>query len=203
MKTRKTLLTLMMAALLIAMLAVPAFAATIDLPLDPPFVNSDAQKGWGVNGTDMNGTAIETDLTLEQLQAAKYLVLEVSAEPAAGLQFVLQNDNGWGWNQTDLTAADVYQDGKLVFELANMTGWDTLAGATAQAKFFVCYYDPDYSGLGVTKAYLTDSLGGDAPAGDPGTGNAKTGDSTVIFLAIGGLVLAAGATVLVARKVKA
>jgi LPXTG-motif cell wall-anchored protein len=83
-----------------------------------------------------------------------------------------------------------------------MSGWDKLAGTTAQAKFFICYYDPDFSALGVTKAYLTTAGGGggDAPVGD---GNAKTGDSTMIFVAMGALVLAAGATVLVVRKVKA
>ncbi|MDR1669542.1 MAG: hypothetical protein LBR76_06260, partial [Oscillospiraceae bacterium] len=152
MKTRKTLLTLMMAMLLVAMLAVPAFAATIDLPVTPTFVNSDTQQGWGVNGTDMNGTAIETDLTLEQLQSAETLVLEVPSQPTGGLQFVIQCDNGWSWDQTDVAVEDAWQDGKLVFNLAGMSGWDKLAGTTAQAKFFICYYDPDFSALGVTKA---------------------------------------------------
>jgi LPXTG-motif cell wall-anchored protein len=204
MKTRKTLFTLMLAALLVAALAVPVFA-DIDLPTAPTFVNNDTQKGWGVNGTDMNGVAIETDLTLEQMKNATGLVLEVPEMPVGGLQFVFQCDNGWAWDSTDLTADQLWQDGKLVFNFADMLGWDKIAGSTAQVKFFVAYYDPNFDALGVTKAYLTEA-GAAAPAdsgGEAAGGNAKTGDSSLLFAAIGALALATGAAVLFVRKVRA
>ena len=189
----KALLTLSVAIVLIAMFALPAFAANINLTLPPDWVNNDNQKGWRSNGTDDQ----ETDLTIEQMQSAKYLVLEVSKEPEGiGLQFTVQCDPNWSWDQTDLQVADLYKDGKITIELSKIPGWKNIAGAT-KGKFLVAYYDGGWDALGVTKAYLTDSLGGG------GGGSAKTGDSAMIALAFGALALAGCAAVFVARKVKA
>ena len=193
---RKAVLTLAMAAVLVAMLAAPAFAATVQLPIIPNWVNNDNQKGWRTDGTD----DIATDLTLAQLQAAKYLVLEVPSKPeGSGIQFTFQCDPDWGWTQTDLQVDDIWQDGKLVFEFSKMSKIADLGKAESNGKILVAYYDGGWDALGVTKAYLTDSLGG----GGGGGGSAKTGDSTMIVLAIAAFALAACATVFVARKVKA
>ncbi len=199
MKTRKILLTLMMAALLTAAFTLPAFAATVDLPTEPHSLLSDNQVLWVTDGVD----GIATDLTIDQVKAANFLVLEITEVPEGTIQFVSQHDgDGWAWNQNDLMPEDVYQDGKLIFDFSKLT-MGPIADAT-MAKLCVAYYTDDVVNLGITRVYLTDSLGSDSGnGGDTTSDNAKTGDSTVIFFAIGGLLLAAGATVLIARKVKA
>ncbi len=189
---KKRILTLLAAVILIAAFTVPVFAATVNLPTAPVITNNDNQKGWCVNGTD----GVTTDLTIEQLKAATTLTLEITAKPTGGFQFVIQSDNGWAWSQTELTAADVYSNGKLTFKLADMQGYTELQSATAQAKFYVCYYDTTVDELGITKAYLT--TGG---SGNGGNGNnAKTADSPLIYIAGGALVAAACSVVLITSK---
>lgn len=186
--------------LALALLTFPAFAATTDLPSEPTLILSDNQVAWVTNGTD----EIATDLTLDQVKAAKFLVLEITEVPEGGFQFVVQSDgDGWAWNQLELTTEDVYADGKLIFDFSKMT-MGGIADATQFAKLFVCYYTDDVTSLGITKAYLTDSLdgGGAADTGAAATGNAKTGDSTALFFALGALILAAVAVVLIVRKVR-
>lgn len=192
---KKALLTLAMAAVIVVMLAAPAFAAIVSLPVPPDWVNGDPQKGWRSNGTD----DAETSLTIEQLQSAKYLVLEVSKEPEGGeIKFTVQCDPDWSWDETTLKPADVYKDGKITIELSKMTGWKNIAKAT-KGKFLIGYWDPNWDGLSITKAYLETGGGG----GSDGGGAAKTGDSAMTALSIAALLTAAGAAVFVSRKIKA
>lgn len=197
MKTRKIVLALALASIMVVAFALPAFAANVALPLPPTAVNNDNQQGWAVNGTDMNGTPLVTDLTAEQVKSATALVLELSAAPAGDIKFVLQSDGDWGWNET-VVPAEMIDGNKVTIDLASMKGYKSSIGFEAQWKCFVGYWGDgsgNFNDLGVTKAYLVTSGGGSS--------NAKTGDNGFLFIALGILAMAGCATVFVTRKIKA
>ena len=202
---RKTFLALAVAAILVAMLAVPAFAGTFDLPLVMDAVNNDQQKGWATTGFEDEGPA--ATIPLEVLRGMTALVIECPEPAGAGIQFVLQAPGNW-WQQGEFQVEDVYKDGKITLTVAEMDDqgkWE-FDEDDFRGKLLVCYYDSNIADLGITKAYIIGNfdLGG-APAtpGDGKEGPVKTGDNFVIYAALGALVLAAGCTVFMVRKVKA
>ncbi|MCL2004348.1 MAG: LPXTG cell wall anchor domain-containing protein [Oscillospiraceae bacterium] len=190
---KKALLSLALAAILVAMIAAPALA-NVTLPLEFTWVNNANQSGWRSSGTDN----VETDLTIEQLKSATSLILEVSNEPVGdAFHLVFQSDPDWGWNQYEFNTADVYANGRIVLEFANHPNHADLLAAEEYGKLLIGYWGDgsmDISALGITRAYLTVGGGGEGP---------KTGDNTMIALALTVLTLAAGATVFLARKLKA
>ncbi|MDR0292975.1 MAG: LPXTG cell wall anchor domain-containing protein [Oscillospiraceae bacterium] len=186
---KKAILSLSLALVLIAVFAFPALAANIDLGA-MNVTNSDTQKGWVTDGMD----DIASSLTIEQLRSATTLHLEFSAPPAGGMQFIIQSDgDNYAWNQNDGAIPDTGLDATSIdIDLTKMKGFSALKDAT-KAKFFLGYYSSNIADLGITKAYLVTG----------GGGSAKTGDGAMIAFALMALVLAGGATVLIARKVKA
>ncbi len=198
MKKRKILLTLMVTALLIASLAFPAFAATVDLPITPVFFPEPAVGIWtaGTDEANFEDEGLSNCVSYDDLRNATQLVLEVPQAPQGRLEFILQTPANW-WQQFAYTMDEVWQDGKIVLDFTILPPMEFM-DEDPKAKFGVAYFGFDFADLGVTKAYLV--TGGDSGSG---SGNAKTGDSTFVFLAIGALVLAGGAAALIARKVKA
>jgi hypothetical protein len=194
---KKALLSLALAVVMIAMFAAPAIAANIDLPINNFTAIGgarDAQKGWATVGAEDQGTST---LTIADVSRATSLVLEVPSKPEGGIQLVVFGHfNGWSWGggQYDLSADDVYSDGKLIFNFARL-GISIPNNEDDAVKILVCYYDDSWDDLGVTKAYLTTSGGGG--------GGPRPGDTTMIALAVIALALAAGATFFVVRKIKA
>ncbi|MCL2003193.1 MAG: hypothetical protein FWG72_04210 [Oscillospiraceae bacterium] len=191
---KKALLSLALAAILVAMIAAPALA-NVTLPLNNFTAlggAAAAQKGWATAGAEDQGTST---LTIAEVASATSLVLEVPSKPEGGIQFVVFghfNDWSWSGGQYDLSADDVYRDGKLVFNFATL-GINIPNNEGDAVKILVCYYDDGFDDLGATSAYLTTA----------GVAGGPTGDSTMIALALIVLTLAAGATVFVARKLKA
>jgi hypothetical protein len=119
------------------------------------------KKGWATNGTD----DLTTTLTIENLIAAKYLVLELSKDPTGSMDIIWQGDNNsnWNWTQTDniLNAGSPsaskgasLSNKTLKIELAKALGSYSKLTDCTRAKLFIAYYTPDIAGLGVTKAYL-------------------------------------------------
>ncbi|MDR0325861.1 MAG: hypothetical protein LBI19_07205 [Oscillospiraceae bacterium] len=200
---RKAILTLALAVVLIAVFATPAFAATTNLAWPPPLKGGAADNQWGWNSIMDNEP--ESTFDADAFVNARYLVIEVSNTPEEGdLDFVWQGSgNGWGWAQQRFAFEDVWQDGKIVFDLTKASNADKIkdtGGDGGAVKFFAAYWEGGgWADLGVTKAYLTSSLGG----GGGGGGAARTGDATLITLAVIALALAAGASVFVVRKLKA
>jgi hypothetical protein len=127
--------------------------------------NNATQKGWATNGMDN----VETALTIEIFQAAKYLVLEMPTAPVNGLQIIWQGDgDNYGWNEqqevlkNDGTpdpekGASVTEDGGkaiLRFELSKACKNYEAVALSTKAKIFIGFYSPNVDGLGITKAYL-------------------------------------------------
>jgi LPXTG-motif cell wall-anchored protein len=198
---KKTVLTIALAVVLTMAFVLPAMAANVDLPLTLDAVNNDTQKGWGTAGFEDEG--VSESVAVESLVAATHLVIEVSGEPGF-IQLILQTPAGW-WQQSEFSGdafEAIYSDGKITFDLKNLPGSWNFDEDDLRAKFLLGFYDDGVDDLGITKAYLVvpGAGGSSAPSGTPG---AKTGDSTMIALAISALLLAAGATVVVVRKIKA
>jgi hypothetical protein len=190
MKTRKIILSLTLAVLLASALALPAMAAEFQLPIEPERINNDQQKGWNTEGRgEEPGESIPVDI----LKRATALVLECPEPSGGGIQFILQSPAGW-WQQTDLQVSDVYADGKLTFTFSEMASFD-IPDDDYKASLIVAYYDSNWADLGITKAYLVYNEGGTGNGGSPG-------DSAILFVAIGALVLC-GAGFVVFKKVNA
>jgi len=139
----------------------PKFA--IDLG-EPTLENNASQLGWGTQGVD--GKA---DLTLwaNDVNNAQYLVLDLKNEITGGVQIIWQGTgNSWGWAQEDIVSGDgtpaagkgVTYDYKgdviqVTIELSKALKDYNMFNNT-QVKFFIAYYTPDFSGLGLLRAYL-------------------------------------------------
>jgi hypothetical protein len=136
----------------------PPDAERVDLG-DFTWVNNDTQKGWRSNGTD----STETDLQINELVTAKYLVLELSAPPAGGFQIVWQGTGDWGWNSNSILTdsgeaipdkGTSIEGNTLKIELSlALVKYEQFQGST-QAKILLAYYSPDIDGLGIEEAYL-------------------------------------------------
>ncbi|MDR1687426.1 MAG: LPXTG cell wall anchor domain-containing protein [Clostridiales bacterium] len=207
MKLRK-LMMLVVALVCVLAFSAPAYAAVVELPAVPTVKNNDTQAGWASNGTDN----MTTDLTIEQLTSAKYLILELGAAPMGGMQFIWQGDgDGWAWNQTDGVIPDEGTgETTIVIDLAATAKNYSAFQSSTQAKIFLGYYSNTVADLQITRAYLSDSLPGEeapadeaAPAADGGEANPATGDSSFIFIVIAALAMACAGAVVFYRKAKA
>jgi hypothetical protein len=129
--------------------------------------NNDDQKGWKSNGMDTE----VTDLAIEDLVNAEYLILELNAKPAGGFQIVWQGNGtpGWAWNQEavlDGSGRPLEGMGAFVEEtdsgaILGIKFSDAFAEkdypgfkASTQAKILIAYYTGGIAGLGIQKAYL-------------------------------------------------
>ena len=194
MKTKKCII---LAALAVAILAVPALAATFTLG-DFTTINNDTQKGWGSNGTDNK----ETNLSIETLTSAKTLVLELSKAPTGGLQVIWQgNGDDWAWNQTnDVIPSDGTTETTIRIDLASTLKNYAKFKASTEAKILLGYYSENIADLGITRAYLE----GASTTGTTNSSNssAQTGEGSAARYAAVALVLTVCAAALLARKVK-
>jgi len=147
----------------------PLPAGAVELG-DFTWVNNDNQKGWKSNGMDNEETGVSaTDIT-----TAEYLVLDLSAAPTGGLQFVWQGDaagSSWPWNQTDVLGNDGSPDAEkgtaitekdgvtvLTIELSKAAKDYDLFKKNSVVKILIAYYAGGIDGLGLERAYLTGSL---------------------------------------------
>jgi uncharacterized protein YjdB len=127
--------------------------------------NNDVQKGWCTNGTD----EITTSLSINDLIAAKFLVLELSKVPNAFMQIIWQGDgDSWAWNQRDgilsnngepnaeLGVTITQSAGKVILRIELSKAFINYYALLicSKVKFFLSYYSPDIEGLGITRAYL-------------------------------------------------
>jgi len=210
MKTRKILLLLLVLTITAAFLTIPALAANTELGKINTLGNTSI--GWEGCFTDTKATQ---------------LVVEFQAGGVNGfglLQLVIQGaSTNWDMEQTAIVD---YFDGQfdfsgtsyLVIDLTKQTGYGTIA---ASEWMNLGFWGNEIINLNTVKnAWLTNDKLNDAgavKASDsvwlskdnpiPTTvagGSPKTGDSALIFLAIGALILASGAVIIVnRRKVKA
>jgi hypothetical protein len=122
--------------------------------------NNPTQKGWCTEGTDGK----DVPLQVEDVIAAKFLVLQLGSKPTGSLQVIWQGDgNGWGWTQNDGVLADdgtpnaakgavLSADNVLRIELSKaFVNYDQIKDCT-QFKMYLGYYSDDISSLGITKA---------------------------------------------------
>ena len=190
---RKAVLTLALAAVLVAAAAVPAFAAEYNLG---PFNSPGGHSYWFSDGTDNTSS----NLTADMLKTATEIRIEFSEEPEGDIQFVFMGDgNNWTWTQFDGVFGP--EQGKsLVIKLSAYPEFaKAVSGEDGEVKIALGYWNGELSDI-ITSATLVYGGGG---GGGGGGGAAKTGDNTMIALAIAAFALAACATVFVIRKVKA
>jgi hypothetical protein len=125
-------------------------------------INQPTQKGWCSNGTDLT----ITDLEVEDLIAAKFLVLKLKSKPIGGLQVIWQGDgNDWFWAQTDGVLSDsgvpnaakgatLSADNVLTIELSKALRDPEKLAKSTQAKIYLGYYSDNIDDLGVFEANL-------------------------------------------------
>jgi hypothetical protein len=124
--------------------------------------NQPTQRGWCTNGTDGK----EVDLTMDEILAAKFLVLQLSKKPVGGLQMIWQGDgNNWAWDQMDGVLSDaggpnsskgatLSDDLVLRIELSKaLKNYNKVADCT-QFKMYLGYYSTSVQSLGIITADL-------------------------------------------------
>ncbi|MDR0325859.1 MAG: hypothetical protein LBI19_07195 [Oscillospiraceae bacterium] len=189
---KRAFLALAMAVVLVTVLAIPAFAATYDLG---PFNAPGGHSYWFSDGTDNTSTGLTADI----LKNATEIQIEFTEEPTGDIQFVFMGDgNNWSWKQFDAIFGPE-KGTSLSIKLSDYPDWAAaVSGEDGEVKIALGYWDGELSSIikSATLVYSTSGGGG-------GGGAARTGDTTLIVLAITALTLAAGATVLIIRKIKA
>jgi len=120
--------------------------------------NNDNQKGWATNGVDN----LTTDLGMDTLAAAKYLVLKTKGsnnnDGFGGIQIIVQGDgNSWNWAQTPINgdwisyAHTADETVYFVIKLDQLGDWEDLITGTMAKLFIGCY---PITNLGLQDAYL-------------------------------------------------
>lgn len=208
---KKAFLSLAMAALLVAMLVVPTLAASGDVvwkmsadDVAAYVVNngsdiewikncgggSRAQEGNGIKVFDRGNDYDCIDIVTSALDTSKEYTVVAKVKTAAGGSTTFKFGMGAG----------PYEE-YVAVDGASATLTYKITAGFAFAKNLRLQTN------GTTEDFIIESVTiyeGEPPVASASTGgNAKTGDSTMIFLALGVLALAGCATVLVARKVKA
>jgi LPXTG-motif cell wall-anchored protein len=206
---KKALLSLTLAVALIAMIAAPAFAAsTFNLGEPWGFANDAGQYGhwWGDGTTDSaDNERPKNGLTTAMLQ--NMIRIEVEAPELADgqtINIVVGGPSGpagnpW-WQELGEMA---YADGvhTYTFSAAQRAWFEDNDGDVGGNIFIGGAWWPAYDTLGITKATLFYTASGGGGGGSNNAG--KTGDATMIALALIALTLAAGGAFLAARKIKA
>jgi len=142
------------------------------------YINADTQKGWATDGH--NEAKSKLGIKIEDLQAAKYLVVELKeGQPAGGLQLIwggigeaLDNSDipkgggtpNHGWMQTnitdntgkpDITKGVTLEGNVLKIQLSKaLLRYDLYTGTLKDIKILFGYYSTNVDSLGITKAYL-------------------------------------------------
>jgi len=124
------------------------------------WLNNNNQKGWRANGTDN----VVTDLPIEELKYAKYLVLHTkggNSDSAFGdISVIIQSngESGWPWNSTNIGGAafDRTDDNFIVIDISKIKGGSALS-LCSQGKFIIQYYGGGSVdvGLGLEAGYIT------------------------------------------------
>jgi LPXTG-motif cell wall-anchored protein len=188
---KKALLSLALAVALVAMIAAPAFA-NVTLPVNGHSMQQGGQMPeWITVGTDDKTDGIDPAV----FATSTGIRLTMAEEPE-GLQLIfLGGGNGWSWTQSD--ANYTFADGALTIRWAdNGLNAATLHGDDDGLKILIGTWGVQWADQGVTAVTLL------ARSGSPGA-SGKTGDTTMIALALVALTLAAGAAFFVGRKIKA
>jgi len=139
------------------------------LPLPPNAIQGAParQKGWASEGYVDDQGNVAAGIKLETFMAATTLVLEVAARPGATpnniqLHLITEGDSATWWVPNETTTANtpalafdnLYKDGKLVFPLKDMLGYEAWSKSQKQAMIDVSYYNYCWDDLNVMKAYL-------------------------------------------------
>ncbi|MCL2697661.1 MAG: hypothetical protein FWE74_06240 [Oscillospiraceae bacterium] len=182
-----------LAVLMLAAFAIPASAYNLG--------GADDADGWRYLWYTDGADDISTNLTLDMLQKATHLVIELSAEPENNVQFIyFGSGNGWRW--TDPVVFGPEMGTTINIDLKALAGWDEAVsgggGEDEAAKF-----GPASDGLAelITSATLVipGGGGGTAPVRVEGDGGAKTGVGDVAVASAIALV-AAGAVIFSRKK---
>ncbi len=189
MKTRKALSLLVTLAMLIGLVTIPAFAADEATEFDlGEFTwsnpdNPTSQRGWVTDGYTDGETIMTSDLTIDYVLAAQYLILDMSAAPVGGMQLIWQGDAvaTTDWNQVDILSGMGVPDAEkgvtlegtsLKIELAKaLKTYDDFKNNT-MAKIIIAYYSSGIDDLGITRAYLQgdfSAIGAEPGEGEEGT----------------------------------
>jgi hypothetical protein len=136
------------------------------LPLPPNSIQGAParQKGWASEGYVDDQGNVATGISLETFMAATTLVLEVASKPAAqNIQMhLIPEGDGTTWAAHEATSANtpalvidtLYRDGKLVFPLNEMLGYEAWSNSQVMCMIDVSYYNYCWDELNVMKAYL-------------------------------------------------
>jgi LPXTG-motif cell wall-anchored protein len=216
---KKALLSLALAVALVAMFAAPAFAATtVTLKTEDLGIGDDRLSLYGTvpDGEGDSGEWAPTNRTFtvtELFTIVDTWVIVFKADASdMNLATIVQSDQGWWLGQSD---AFFTIDGATV--TIDVAGWradnaDIFAGASTAVlgKFTLANWDGPIALSDVESSYVITSVSEGTPPPPPGSSggdgdkeSAKTGDTAMIALAIAALTLAAGATIFIARKIKA
>jgi hypothetical protein len=184
-----------LAVLMLAAFAIPASASNYNLG---PADDADGWRYlWFSNGAD----DVSTNLTLEMLQAATHLVVELSAEPENNVQFIyFGSGNGWRW--TDPVVFGPEQGTTINIDLKALNGWDdAVSGGGGDDEAAKIGFGCDGLAELITSATLVMGGGGGGGGGGrvEGDGGAKAGVGDVAVASAIALV-AAGAVVFSRKK---
>jgi hypothetical protein len=136
------------------------------LPLPPTSIQGAParQKGWASEGYVDDQGNVSTGISLETFMAATTLVLEVAARPASTniqLHLIPEGDSTtWAANETTpnntpaLVMDTLYRDGKLVFPLNEMLGYEAWSKSQEKCMIDISYYSYAWDDMNVMKAYL-------------------------------------------------
>jgi hypothetical protein len=184
----------LLAVLMFAALAIPASAYN----LGP----ADDADGWRYLWFSDGADDVSTNLTLDMLQRATHLVVELSAEPENNVQFIyFGSGNGWRW--TDPVVFGPEQGTTINIDLKALNGWDdAVSGGGGDDEAAKIGFGCDGLAELITSATLVipgGGGGGTAPVRVEGDGGAKAGVGDVAVASAIALV-AAGAVVFSRKK---
>ncbi|MDR0947298.1 MAG: fibronectin type III domain-containing protein [Ruminococcus sp.] len=168
----------------------PVYAADPDifyLP-DPNTAGGAAhrQQGWASEGYVDEWGMEATGIPLDVMMRATQLVVEMPAVPASTniqVQLVTDFDNYY-WNQTEgFNYDEIYKDGKLTFNLADLKGIENWRQTIEKCQIIISYYGNTSDELNMMNAYLVlgDVSAESATASDGivTTTNPKTGNTVL------------------------
>ncbi len=136
------------------------------LPLPPTSIQGAParQKGWASEGYVDDQGNVSKGISLDVFMAAKTLVLELAARPAStNIQLHLipeGNGSTWAANETTpnntpaLVMNTLYRDGKLVFPLDEMLGYEAWSKSKVKCMLDISYYSYGWDDMNVMKAYF-------------------------------------------------
>jgi hypothetical protein len=151
----------------------PAASGTFELG-EMDYTNAgdyeDAQKAWTTDGS----------LTLEAIQNAKELVLEVELLPTWHVEVGLMCDGTWGTTRVtaengDAEAMTTIDGTTMTIDLTQVFGYESLADASS-VRLHVHYYGDLAVNEWIKNAYLVLEGGEEPPADDPGDEPAAEGE---------------------------